>query len=120
MRVRVPLDEQLPRQLSAYLVGHEVRTVQEQRWAGTKNGELLRLAAETGFESFLTADHNLEYQQNLQAVSLGIVVLVAAINALEDLLPSVPDPGQPAMTPSLPPQPTSGLDPGLGETCVGD
>jgi len=89
--VRVLLDEQLPRQLSGYLVGHEVRTVQQQRWAGTKNGELLRLAVEAGFESFLTADHNLEYQQNLQAVRLGIVVLVAASNALEDLLPLVPD-----------------------------
>jgi hypothetical protein len=33
-----------------------------------------------GFESFLTADHNLEYQQNLQAVSLGIVVLVQLIS----------------------------------------
>ena len=88
--MRVLLDEQLPRQLSVYLVGHEVRTVQQQHWAGTKNGELLRLAVAARFESFLTADHNLEYQQNLQEVSLGIVVLVAASNALEDLLPLVP------------------------------
>jgi hypothetical protein len=49
------------------------------------------LLDEHGFESFLTADHNLEYQQNLQAVRLGIVVLVAASNALEDLLPLVPE-----------------------------
>ena len=89
--MRVLLDEQLPRQLSAYLVGHEVRTVQQQRWAGAKNGELLRLAAEAGFELFLTADHNLEYQQSLQTVRLGIVVLIAASNALEDLLPLIPD-----------------------------
>jgi hypothetical protein len=89
--VRVLLDEQLPRQLSAYLVGHEVRTVQQQHWAGTKNGELLRLAVEAAFESFVTADHNLEYQQNVRTVSLGIVVLVAASNALEDLLPLVPE-----------------------------
>ena len=88
--MRVLLDEQLPRQLSGHLVGHEVRTVQQQRWAGTKNGELLRLAVDAGFESFLTADHNLEYQQNLQAVRLGIVVLVSTSNALEDLLPLVP------------------------------
>ena len=51
-----------------HLEGHEVRTVQQQRWAGTKNGELLRLAGEAGFESFLTADHNLEFQQNFQAL----------------------------------------------------
>lgn len=89
--MRVLLDEQLPRQLSAYLVGHEVRTVQQQHWAGTKNGELLRLAVEAAFESFVTADHNLEYQQNLRAVSLSIVVLVAASNALEELLPLVPE-----------------------------
>ena len=89
--MRVLLDEQLPRQLSAYLVGHEVRTVQQQRWAGTKNGELLRLAAEAGFESFMTADHKHEYKQNIKAVRLGIVVLVATSNALEDLLPLVPE-----------------------------
>jgi hypothetical protein len=134
--VRVLLDEQLPRQLSAYLVGHEVRTVQQQRWAGSKNGELLRLAVEAGFESVLTADHNLEYQQNLRAASLGIVVLVAASNALEDLLPLVPDAlkvcqrsnpdrsfgywglGQPTIMPK-PLQPTSGASAEAGfETLV--
>lgn len=88
--MRVLLDEQLPRQLARLLVGHEVRTVQQQRWAGTKNGALLRLAVEAGFEAFVTADHNLEYQQNLRSVALGIVVLVAESNALEDLVPVVP------------------------------
>ena len=89
--MRVLLDEQLPRQLSAHLVGHEVRTVQQQGWAGTQNGALLRLAVGAGFEAFVTADHNLEYQQNLRTVELGIVVLVAASNALEDLVPLVPE-----------------------------
>jgi len=41
--VRVLLDEQLPRQLARELVGHEVRTVQQQGWAGLKNGDLLPL-----------------------------------------------------------------------------
>ena len=89
--MRVLLDEQLPRQLSAYLVGHEVRTVQQQGWAGKTNGDLLQLAVEAGFEAFVTADHNLEYQQNLRSVDLGIVVLVAGSNAIEDLVPLVPD-----------------------------
>ncbi len=31
IRMRVLLDEQLPRQLSGHLEGHEVRTVQQQR-----------------------------------------------------------------------------------------
>ena len=40
-RVRVLLDEQLPRQLAALLTGHEVRTVRQQSWAGLTNGALL-------------------------------------------------------------------------------
>jgi len=54
--VRVLLDEQLPRQLARELVGHEVRTVQQQGWAGLKNGELLRRASEASYQVFLTAD----------------------------------------------------------------
>ena len=88
--MRVPLDEQLPRQLAQELLGHEVRTVQQQGWAGLGNGELLRRAAETGFEVFLTADQNLEFQQTLVRSSLRLIVLVAPSNALEDLLPLVP------------------------------
>ena len=88
--MRVLLDEQLPRQLAPYLVGHEARTVQQQGWAGLKNGELLRRAKIAHFDVFLTADQNLEYQQNLANFGLFIVVLVAASNALEDLLPVLP------------------------------
>ncbi len=58
--------------------------------AGLGNGELLQRAAEAGFEAFLTADQNLEFQQNLARSSLRVIVLVAPSNALEDLLPLVP------------------------------
>ena len=89
--MRVLLDEQLPRRLARELVGHDVRTVHQQRWAGLKNGELLRRAAADGFEVFVTADQNVEFQQNLAQAGLGVVMLVASSNALEDLLPLVPD-----------------------------
>jgi hypothetical protein len=88
--VRVLLDEQLPRRFARDLVGHEVRTVQQEGWAGVQNGELLRRAADRGFEVFLTADQNLEFQQNLAQARLGTVVLVATSNALEDLRPLLP------------------------------
>ncbi len=88
--MRVLLDEQLPRHLARSLTAHDVRTVQQQGWAGLKNGELLRRAAAEGFEVFLTADQNLQFQQNLTGVPLCVVVLVAPSNALEDLLPLVP------------------------------
>lgn len=88
--MRVLLDEQLPRQLAPYLVGHEVRTVQQQGWAGLKNGELLKQAEAARFDILLTADQRLPFQQNLKASMLCVVVLVAVSNALEDLLPAVP------------------------------
>jgi hypothetical protein len=88
--VRVLLDEQLPRQLVPHLLPHDVRTVQQERWAGLKNGELLKQAKAAGFEALLTADQNLEFQQNLANSGLFVVVISAVSNALEDLLPVVP------------------------------
>ena len=38
----------------------------------------------------MTADRNLEFQQNLSQTRLGVILLVAPSNALEDLLPLVP------------------------------
>jgi len=88
--VRVLLDEQLPRQLAPYLIGHDVRTVQEESWAGLENGALLTKAEAAGFSVFVTGDQNLEFQQNLSSRRLGIIVLRATSNALEDLLPLIP------------------------------
>ena len=90
MLLRILIDEQLPRQLAPYLVGHDARTVQQESWAGLKNGALLTKAEDAGFSVFLTGDQNLEFQQNISKRRLGVVVLCAASNALEDLLPLVP------------------------------
>jgi hypothetical protein len=55
-------------------------------WASIENGVLLRLA-EPEFDVFLTRDRNLEYQQNLTAFDLAVIVLVAPTNDIEDLRP---------------------------------
>ena len=88
--MRVLLDESLPRQLAREIAGHDVRTVVQQRWTGSKNGWLLRAAKEAGFEVLLTADQSLEYQQNVVRAGLGVVVLKAVSNRIQDLLPLVP------------------------------
>ena len=49
--MRILLDEQLPRRLVRELTGHEVRTVQQEGWAGVQNGELLRRAGDSPPES---------------------------------------------------------------------
>ena len=88
--MRVLLDESVPRKLARELVGYDVRTVTQLGWSGTKNGMLLRRAADEGFGVLITVDRNLEFQQNLSKLSLGILVLIAQSNRLHDLKPLVP------------------------------
>ena len=87
--MRVLLDECLPRRLKNVLSGHETLTVPEAGWAGTKNGELLRLAA-ARLEVLITIDGNLEYQQNFRQAAIAVVVLASRSNRFDDLLPLVP------------------------------
>ena len=84
------LDECVPRKLRRELADHEVITVTERGWSGIKNGKLLELA-EAEFDVFLTVDQNLNYQQNLKAFHLGVVLLAARNNRLKTLLPLMPE-----------------------------
>ena len=88
--MRVLLDEQLPVGLARELTGHDVSTVQQEGWAGLKNGELLRRANLNRFNAFLTADQSLPFQQNLALAHIAVIVLTAPSTKLEDLLPLVP------------------------------
>jgi hypothetical protein len=88
----VLLDECVPRQLRRELPGHEIRTVQEMDWDGMKNGALLELA-NGRFEVLLTVDQRIEYQQNLADLGqpgLGIIVMTARSNNVDDLRPLMP------------------------------
>ncbi len=87
--MRILLDESLPRPLARLLPEHEVGTVAAMGWKGTRNGELLQLAA-AEFDAFLTADQNLEHQQDLGALPIAVVVLVAPTNRIESLRPLIP------------------------------
>ena len=88
--MRILLDESLPRSLREELPGHSVRTVAEAGWSAVENGELLRIAAGQ-FDVFLTADQNIQFQQNLSALPLAVVVLAAPTNRIEDLRPLIPE-----------------------------
>jgi hypothetical protein len=95
---RVLFDENLPRLLRRKLPEFEIRTVQEEAWGAFKNGELLR-RAERRFDVLLTADRRMQYQQNLTAFGIGIVVIVTpslqlqvlerALNPLRQAISSV-------------------------------
>ena len=88
--MKILLDENLPHALRAKLPGHDVFTVSYLGWSGTKNGALLRLAANASFDAMLTMDSGVPYQQNIKAMSISVIVLSAASNDIDDLLPLVP------------------------------
>ncbi|MBM4256458.1 MAG: hypothetical protein FJ147_11265 [Deltaproteobacteria bacterium] len=88
--MRVLLDECVPRKLRRELSRHEVKTVVEMQWVGTKNGALLRRAA-AEFDVLLTVDQGIPYQQNLEGLSLAWVMLKAQSNDINDLRPLMPE-----------------------------
>jgi hypothetical protein len=87
--VRVLLDHCVPRRFRRLLVGHQVRTTFEIGWSGLSNGALLAQARES-FDVFITVDQNLQFQQNLAALPLPVVVLAAPDNRFETLAPYAP------------------------------
>ncbi|MEJ1959347.1 MAG: hypothetical protein WDM70_07890 [Nitrosomonadales bacterium] len=73
--MRVLFDQGTPVPLRQALTNHSVSTAYELGWATLKNGELLRSAEERGFDVLVTTDTNLQYQQNLAARRISVVVL---------------------------------------------
>ena len=90
--MKILLDESLPRKLkSDFGTAHEVYTVRDKGWLGQKNGALLKLMVEDGFDILVTVDRNLPYQQNLERIPLTILVLCAFDNRRETLAKLIPN-----------------------------
>ena len=60
-------------------------------WAGTGNGTLLGLAADSGFDALLTVDRGFAHQQNQDDLPLPVIIMLAASNRPDDLRPLVPE-----------------------------
>jgi predicted nuclease of predicted toxin-antitoxin system len=88
--MRVLIDECLNWRLSRALTGHYAVSAQKMGWSGIKNGKLLALAVENGFDVFITGDRNLTFQQNLTEAKIAIVVLEAEGIQLHHTLPLLP------------------------------
>ncbi len=88
--MRLLLDENLPRGLKRHLHPHTVLTVQEMGWNGIKNGHLLT-RAQAEIQVLITIDGNMIYQQHVASFAIGLIVLHAPSNDMDDLLPLVAD-----------------------------
>ena len=87
---RVLLDECLPHDLRHELHEFDTQTADYAGVAGLSNGELVA-AIEERFDVLVTIDGNLPDQQNLRPRNIAVIVLRAASNRLNDLLPLVPE-----------------------------
>lgn len=87
--MKVLFDECLPKRLKQAFHGHGIKTVPEMGWAGKTNGELLQLA-KGKFETFVTVDQNLQYQQNLETSGMAVVLIRVKNNRYETFKPLIP------------------------------
>jgi hypothetical protein len=73
--VLILLENNVPRGLALALTSHTVTEARERGWATLKNGDLLTVAEEAGFEVLVTSDKSIRYQQNLMGRKIALVVL---------------------------------------------
>ncbi len=59
-------------------------------WGGIPNGKLMALAQQ-GFDAFVTVDQNLEYQQNLSNLRMGLITVVVPDNNIKYFKPIFPE-----------------------------
>jgi len=88
--MKILLDECVTKRLKNYLKEYEVFRVNELGWSGIKNGKLMTLCAENGFDILLTIDKILAFQQNLEKYNLTIVVFNCKTSKIEELIDFLP------------------------------
>jgi hypothetical protein len=88
--MKILLDECVTKRLKPCLTEFEVFTVSEMSWNGVKNGKLMTLCVDNGFDLLLTIDKNLMYQQNLDKYELTIAVLNSSTSKIEELILFMP------------------------------
>jgi predicted nuclease of predicted toxin-antitoxin system len=88
--MRLLLDECVARDVKNDLIGHEVHTVDDAGYKGLKNGVLLRSASET-YDVLITVDQNLPFQQNIRALPIAVIIIIANGITYEELHPLIPN-----------------------------
>jgi hypothetical protein len=71
----VLLDKNVSWGIRLHLVGHTVRTTEDEGWSGPENSDLLIAAEQASLQIMLTADRRIRYEQNLDGRRLALVVL---------------------------------------------
>lgn len=87
--MRVLLDENLDWRLVRYFdADFQVTTVSRQGWKGKRNSELLQ-QAEAAFDVLVTMDRSIEHQQNLSKYNIGVILISARSNRIQNIQPAM-------------------------------
>ncbi len=89
--MKLLLDENLPKKLKYDLTEFDVFTVQEMGWNVKQNGELLELMISNGFEAFITADKNLQNQQNFKKYPIPVLTLNVKLLTYQHMVSLLPE-----------------------------
>lgn len=88
--MKLLIDENLPKRLKRDFTKHEIYTVRDKGWQSKKNGELLELMLDEGFDALLTFDKSIQYQQNFEKHPIAVIILNAEDNTYLTLKSIVP------------------------------
>jgi len=83
--MKVLLDECVPERFRHCIPGHDVHSAKFAGFSGRKNGELLRLATEAGYDALLTVDQGISFQQRMSSESVALIVISAPRNDIDTL-----------------------------------
>jgi len=73
--LKILFDQNVPRPLQQYLVGHDVTRADQLGWSELQNGELLEVAEAAGFEVLLSGDKKLPSEQNMTGRRIAVVCM---------------------------------------------
>jgi len=88
--MKLLLDENVPKKVKQELLNHDVFTVHDMGWRGKQNGELLRLMISNGFQGLITADKNIQTQQNFATYPIPVYVLNVVLLTFYHIQPLLP------------------------------
>jgi hypothetical protein len=61
--------------LRQFLLGHDIRTAAEMGWSALSNGLILDAAEAAGFHVMITADRNMQHQQNMTGRRIAVLIM---------------------------------------------
>ncbi|MEO8664236.1 MAG: hypothetical protein ABI462_01975 [Ignavibacteria bacterium] len=88
--MKILLDEIVNKKIKKFLSEFQVFTVREMNWLGKTNGDLISQAVEDKFETIISNDTNLKFQQNLKKFDIYFIVIKTIDNNIESILPLIP------------------------------